>query len=105
MKGGEWQSLACEPAWDGNGTWDSFVAHSWQGDGGKRMLVVVNYSAQDGQCYLKLPFPEIQGRSVRLKDLLGDACYDRDGTELAGRGLYLDMPAWSYHIFHIEETP
>ena len=44
-------------------------------------------------------------RSVRLKDLLGDACYDRDGTELAGRGLYLDMPAWSYHVFHIEETP
>ncbi len=104
MKGGEWQSLACEPAWDGNVTWDSFVAHSWQGDGGKRMLVVVNYSARDGQGYLNLPFPEIQGRSVRLKDLLGDACYDRDGTELAGRGLYLDMPAWSYHIFNIEET-
>jgi hypothetical protein len=105
MKSGEWQSLACEPAWDGNMTWDSFVALSWQGDGGKRMLVVVNYSARDGQCYLKLPFQKIQGRPVRLKDLLGEACYDRDGTELAGRGLYLDMPAWSYHIFHIEETP
>ena len=27
VKSGEWQWLACQPAWDGNGSWDSFVAH------------------------------------------------------------------------------
>jgi hypothetical protein len=27
--------------------------------------------------------------------------YDRPGDELAGRGLYLDMPAWGYHLFEI----
>jgi hypothetical protein len=105
MKNGAWQSLACRPAWDGNGTWDSFVVHAWRGTGGGRMLVAVNYSPQPGQGYLQLPFPEIIGRSVRLQDLLSSACFDRDGNELAGRGLYLDMPPWSYHVFELGVTP
>jgi hypothetical protein len=29
------------------------------------------------------------------------ATYDRDGRDLAARGLYLDMPAWGYHIFDV----
>jgi hypothetical protein len=102
MKNGEWQSLACRPAWDGNGTWDSFVAHSWQGSGGERILVAVNYSPQPSQGYLQLPFLEIKGRSVRLQDLLTSAVYDRDGTELVERGLYLDLPPWSYHVFDVQ---
>jgi glycosidase len=102
MKGGEWRGLDCQPAWDGNGTWDSFVAHSWEGSKGERMLVAVNFAPRPGQCYLKLPFPEIKDRSVRLKDLLGPASYDRDGTELAGRGLYLDLQPWTYHVFDMK---
>ena len=69
LKSGEWQWLTCQPAWDGNGSWDSFVAHSWQGSGGERMLVVVNYAPYSSQCYLQLPFPEIKNRSVRLNDI------------------------------------
>jgi hypothetical protein len=105
MKSGAWQSLDPRPAWDGNGTWDSFVAHSWQGAGGERTLVAVNYSPLPSQCYLSLPFPEIEGRPVRLQDLLSPAAYDRDGNELVGRGLYLDLPPWSYHVFSLEVTP
>ena len=28
---GKWQVLECVPAWDGNWTWDGFVAFGWQG--------------------------------------------------------------------------
>jgi len=35
---------------------------------------------------------------VRLKDLMGSPpSYDRDGSDLMSRGLYLDMLAWGYH--------
>jgi hypothetical protein len=102
VKSGEWQSLACQPAWDGNGSWDSFVAHSWRGPGGERMLIAVNYAPHPSQCYLPLPFPEIKNRSVRLKDSLSPACYTREGNELLERGLYLDLPPWSYHVFDLE---
>ena len=102
VKSGEWQWLACQPAWDGNGSWDSFVAHSWRGSGGERMLIAVNYAPHPSQCYLNLPFPEIKNRSVRLKDSLSSACYIREGNELLERGLYLDLQPWSYHVFDLE---
>ncbi|MFY9705401.1 MAG: alpha-amylase family glycosyl hydrolase, partial [Desulfobacterales bacterium] len=44
VKSGEWQWLACQPAWDGNGSWDAFVAHSWRGSDGEWMLIAVNYA-------------------------------------------------------------
>jgi hypothetical protein len=102
VKSGEWQWLTCQPAWDGNGSWDSFVAHSWRGSGGERMLITVNYAPHPSQCYLNLPFPEIKTRSVRLKDSLSPACYTREGNELLERGLYLDLQPWSYHVFDLE---
>jgi hypothetical protein len=105
VKSGEWQWLPCQPAWDGNGSWDSFVAHSWRESGGERMLIAVNYAPHPSQCYLNLPFPEIKNRSVQLKDSLSSACYIREGNELLERGLYLDLQPWSYHVFDLEVNP
>jgi len=105
MKCGEWQWLDCQAAWDGNGSWDAFVAHSWRGSGGERMLIAVNYAPHPSQCYLRLPFGEIKNHSVELKDLLSPACYVRDGNELVERGLYLDLQPWSYHVFDLRITP
>jgi hypothetical protein len=102
VKSGEWQRLACEPAWDGNGSWDSFIAHFWRGSGGERMLIAVNYAPHPSQCYIHLPFSEIKNRSVRLKDSLSSACYIREGNELLERGLYLGLQPWSYHVFDLE---
>ncbi len=105
VKSGEWRWLSCRPAWDGNGSWDAFVAYSWQGSGGERMLMAVNYAPHANQCYLDLPFPEISNLSVRFKDLLGPASYTREGNELLERGLYLDLQPWSYHVFDLEVGP
>ena len=105
MKSGEWQSLDCQPAWDGNGSWDAFVVHAWRGPGSERMLIAVNYAPHSSQCYFKLPFPEMKNRSVRLKDLLSSVLYTREGNDLLDRGLYLDMQPWSYHVFDVEMNP
>ena len=102
LKNGDWMWLNCQQAWYGNDSWDSFIPHSWQGSDGERMLVVVNYAPYSSQCYLQLPFPEIQNRPVLLKDLLSSASYTREGNELLEGGLYLDMGPWSYHIFTLE---
>jgi hypothetical protein len=34
---------------------------------------------------------------------MSPATYDRDGNDLAPRGLYLDLPPWGYHAFSVEE--
>ena len=63
--------------------------------------MAVNYAANQSQCYVRLPFAELAGHRVRLKDLTGPASYDRDGSELVSRGLYLDLPPWGYHVFEV----
>ena len=93
--------LECRPAWDGNGTWDSFVAFSWTAPGDRRRLVAVNYGGHQGQCYVAMPWRDLDGRTWRLQDLTGPSVYDRPGGELTWRGLYLDMPAWGYHVFAV----
>jgi hypothetical protein len=41
------------------------------------------------------------GKVWQLKDLMGEASYEREGDELASRGLYLDMSSWGYHVFEL----
>jgi hypothetical protein len=101
FRDGEWRLLECAPAWDGNWTSDCFIAWSWGGGGGPRRLVAVNYAANQSQCYVRSPFQELAGRKPRLKDLTGAATYDREGDELAARGLYLDLRPWGYHVFEV----
>jgi hypothetical protein len=101
VRDGEWRLLECVPAWEGNGTWDGFLAWSWQGRDGQRLLIAVNYAEPQGQCYVRLAGDELRGRSVRLQDRMSPAVYDRSGDELSTRGLYLDMPGWGYHVFEV----
>jgi hypothetical protein len=101
FRDGNWQLLEPVPAWEGNGTWDSFIAFAWTGKDGKRVLVAANYASHHSQCYLKLPFPELAGQNWRLQDLLGDACFERDGNDIHSKGLYLDMQPWQFHLLEI----
>ena len=105
FRDGGWQLLECRPAWDGNGTWDSFVAFSWTGPGEARRVVAVNYSPHPGQCYVAMPWADLDGRTWRLRDLMGTAAYERAGGDLARQGLYLDMPGWGYHVFAVVPDP
>lgn len=103
VREGQWQLLACLPAWDGNWTGDCFVAFAWQGPQGERLLVAVNYAPHQSQCYVRLPLPGLAGASWRLVDQLGSATYDRDGNDLASRGLYLDMLPWQACVFSLTQ--
>ena len=102
VQSGDWQALPCQPAWEGNGSCDSFVAHAWSGADGQRMLVVVNYAPHPSQCYVHLPFSEMKNCAVRFEDSLCAASYDRAGDDLLERGLYVDMQPWAYHVFDME---
>jgi hypothetical protein len=101
VRTGGWSLLECAPAWAGNATNDAFIAFAWQAADGARLLVAVNYAAHPSQCYVRLPFADLGGRQWRLRDLLGDAAFDRDGNDLLSRGLYLDVSPWQSHVFEM----
>jgi hypothetical protein len=101
VRDGRWQLLECVPAWDGNWTWDCFLAFAWHGSGDERLLVTVNYAPNQSQCYVRLPFGDLAGGRWRLQDILGTAVYDRDGGDLQARGLYLDAGPWEVSVFSL----
>jgi hypothetical protein len=101
FRDGQWSRLECVPVWEGNSTWDCFIVFAWEGTDGGRVLVSVNYAPHASQCFVHLPFPDMAGLSIQFKDLMSSALYDRNGSELLSRGLYLDLKAWGYHIFEV----
>jgi hypothetical protein len=103
VRDGEWRLWSCRPAWEGNPTWNQFLVFSWEGRTQGRSLVVVNYGALRGQCYVTLRLEGLAGKRVLLQDLMGDARYEREGDALLGTGLYLDMAPWGYSVFDVRE--
>ncbi len=101
FRDGEWRLLECAPAWEHNWTWDCFVAWLWKAAAGDVRLVVVNYAANQSQCYVRVPLDGLAGRSLRFADLTGPAGFDRERSDLDARGLFLDMPPWGYHVFGV----
>jgi len=57
VRNGKWRLLECAPAWDGNGSWDTFIAFAWQGPDSARVLVAINYAGH--------PKPVLRPRAVR----------------------------------------
>lgn len=103
VRNGEWRLLECVPAWEGNASFDSLIAFAWQDSTGNPLLVCVNYAPHPSQGYVRLPFSDLGSKtSWRLQDLMGDASYDREGSDLQSHGLYLDVPAWQYHVFEVK---
>ena len=101
VRQGNWRLLECTPAWEGNWTWDCFLAFAWEDPGDERLVVAVNFAPNQSQCYVRLPFADLGNEQWRLKDLIGDATYERGGDDLQARGLYLDEPPWRAHIFSL----
>ena len=101
LRQGAFAPLAVDAAWEGNPSHDSFVASTWSDETGPKLLLVVNYRGDRGQCRVRLAHPTLAGRPVALSDRLGREHYARDGDMLAGEGLYLDLPGWGYNLFAI----
>jgi hypothetical protein len=104
FRDGVCSQIRSKPAWSVNWTSDGFVAYAWAGDDGSRLVVVVNYAGNQGQCRLPFPFPELRGKQVRLTDVMGTEVYDRDGSDLVDNGLYIDRAPWQFNLFELQAT-
>jgi subtilisin family serine protease/V8-like Glu-specific endopeptidase len=100
-RSGQWQMCECRPAGEADPTLDCFVAFTWTGEQGARLLAAVNYSPTQGQGFVRLTPDGLGGRRWVLRDLMGEARYESDGEKLAAEGLYLEMPPWGYNLFEV----
>jgi hypothetical protein len=93
--------LEPQATWEGDTTHAPFVAWLWAGPRRSLRLAVANLGPTTGRCFIPLSLPELDGRTITLEDLLGDARYVRDGRDLLDRGLFLELPPNGHHLFRI----
>ena len=68
-------------------------------------MVVVNLSDAPAQGRIPLPWPELAHGLRTLEELLTNARLDRDGSELVDPGLFVDLPAWGFHVLALSLLP
>jgi len=99
MRRGDW-APADAYGWPDNPTHHDVLCWVWH-DGVPHHVVAVNLAAHPAQARIALPWDGLRGRSWRLVDLLDGRAFERDGDELAGPGLYVDLPAWGAHLLAV----
>jgi hypothetical protein len=100
VRRGTWE--LCEVVgWDDNQSCQNLLAWRWY-DERVRHLVVVNLSGSPAQGRVPLPWPDLHGRSTRLRDLLTGAELERDGDEALDPGLYVALEPWQAHLLALD---
>jgi glycosidase len=101
---GEGKLLRPARAWRDNPTDRNFILVQWQAEANQFDLVVVNLAPYPSQCFVPLTAEGVAMKHWQLVDLLGTERHVRSGAELAGRGLFLDVPSHAAQLFHCSPT-
>ena len=99
---GNWEQLSPLPVHEANPSYNNFLGFAWSHKHDK-VIIVVNYSSAQSQCFLKLPYSDLDGQQWTLQDEFSGVAYKRDGTELRHAGLFLDEPGWKYYTFTLKK--
>jgi len=83
--------------WSDNTTCDNLLAYTWQ-NGICKDLIIVNFSNEQSQGQVMLPWVELRNTDVKLFYNLEPAYLIRAGLELKEKGLFVDLPPWGYHF-------
>jgi hypothetical protein len=100
LREGGWQ-LCERSGWPDNGSYMNIVAWCWS-QNESRNLIVVNFSVNQSQSRIHLPWNNLSGKMWQLQDLMSGDVFQRDGDEMHQSGLYVDLPAWRFHFLHFQ---
>lgn len=101
---GDWHLFHVVPAWAENGTNANLISFGWAMRGDAR-LVVVNLTGTQSQGLISLgAWGDIAGSNWLLDDVLNGTVYERKGDDVASYGLYVDLPAYGFHLFHLKRA-
>lgn len=94
---GEWRLLEARARADAPALHRGLAAHQWR-LGDEFRVVVVNLTGQQTQGFVRMDLP-LAGATWELSEVFTGAVYQRDGDDMAARGLFVDLPAYASQIF------
>ncbi len=93
---GDWE-LCERSGWPDNSSFENLLAWCWRKDE-ERCLVVINFSGTSSQGHVRLPWDDLDGRVWHLNDIFSGSIYERNGKEMIGPGLFVDLEPWGFHF-------
>lgn len=96
----QWELVVLFPAWKENESYKNFIVVFGKTEG-IYYLAATNCTDVQSQCYAYFDISAIPAEDIIFKDIVGTGEYIRNKEEIAIRGLYLDMPRYSFHLFKI----
>lgn len=98
---GEWQLLSVN-GWADNQSCRNLIAYSWR-NGKKKYLIAVNFSDVPSQARISMPWISDTHETIKITDLFSRESFYRNNVEIRNEGLFVDLPAWGFHCFSVEE--
>jgi hypothetical protein len=99
------RSGACQlcgrEGWPDNSSYLNLVAWCWTREDARHLLIV-NLADSPAQARVQVPGDGIRGRKWRLVDVLTGEAFDRDGDEMGGGGVYIDLGPWGRNFFRLQ---
>ena len=53
---------------------------------------------------MRLPWPDLWGRSWRLLPVLPGESFERGGDEMTDPGLFVSLPPWGWHVLALDRA-
>ena len=101
---GEWRLLGVSQSGESNDSHLNILAWYWR-YGQKFKTVVVNYSPEHAQGWMKLPLSVERAEKVKLRDQLSGRIFVHNAEQPGSQGLYLDLKPWEAQILEMHQDP
>jgi len=96
FRDGDWQLLNAS-GWPDNTTFENLLV-CCRRLGDSRAVIAVNYSDAPAQGRVRLPWSDLASREWRLSDRLTGDVFVRDGNEMIGDGVFVNIGPWQAHF-------
>ncbi len=100
FRNGAWR-LCERSGWPDNASHRNILSWCWE-LGAERRLIVLNFSGTPSQALVWLPWDDLRERAWRFSDPLAGETFERDGGDLADRGLFVSLEPWRWHFLGLE---
>jgi glycosidase len=97
FRDGEWSLCRCT-GWPDNDSFQNLLAWTWRKDS-ERCLIAVNLSERPVQARVSVTWPDLGSGKWLLTGAFAGEHYERDGEELSGPGIFVELAPWNYHFF------
>lgn len=95
LRDGTWTLLAVDGV-SADTTAEGLCAWSWETDD-HRCVIVVNVGDVRGDGRVRLPWPDLRGRTLVFAELLDDSEYHHEGDEVSDLGLFVRLAPAAFH--------